>query len=347
MTLLALAIAPFRNTFLRTRTNMMQHEYDAHNLGIASAKIPPAWSPERDRQYPLRTWTQDVRLWSVGTDVEVIKQGAVCAMRIGGSAKELIRELDVNILANGMVQPDVNGNPVQVTGLEMLIRALERRYGPLAQELEVHCISEILQFRRNVSEDTDSVVNRFNLTRDKALNGAGFDMSWIGFSFLLLTILGIPKTQWPILLAPTLGALPRTQQEYNDFCQYVRRQGHLTDKNVDAVKNMTFLTTSSNQEQTQQQQAFMSLPLTSWQEPNYDTSGWTYASLDTEAEFETEDDGLSSCNSGETAPDISDMLPLPLNLAGEQLYLAYRHAKRRWRSFTGGYKRSHYRRHSR
>ena len=38
------------------------------------------------------------------------------------------------------------------------------------------------------------------------------------------------------------------------------------------------------------------------------------------------------------------MTPLPENVAGEQLYLAYRHAKRRWRRFTGGFKRLHHRR---
>ena len=204
-------LLPLRNILLRF-TFHMQHEYDAHNLGIASAKIPPSWAPERDKQYPLRTWMQDTRLWSVGTDVDANKQGPVVALRIGGSTKELIRELDVNVLANGGVFPDANNQPVQLTGLECLIRAMQRRYGPLEQELEIFAISEILHFSRHQGEDTDSVVNRFNLCKGRALNGAGFDMSWVGFSFLLLTILGIHKSHWPVLLSPTQGALPRTQQ---------------------------------------------------------------------------------------------------------------------------------------
>ena len=344
MGLLKYASDPFRNVWLRQFSHM-QHEYDAHNLGIASAKIPPSWSPERDRQYPLRTWVSDVRLWAVGTDVEVAKQGPVCAMRIGGSAKELIRELDVNVLSAGGIFNDNQGQPAQYTGLECLIRALERRYAPLEQELEIHVIAEMLQFRRNPNEDTDSVVNRFNLVRGKALQGAGFDMSWVGFAFLLLTVLGIPKTSWPLLLAPTQGALPRDQVQYEAFCQYVRRQGHLTDRGVDTVKNMTFWTWTEQQE-TGQHSSSAFPALTTWHEtPVADSSG-TYMSSDMET-VDDADDGLSSCNSGDSVPDLSDLQTLPENLAGEQLYLAYRHAKRRWRRFTGGYKRLHYRRHHR
>ena len=197
MALLKLACAPFSNALLRLKCSMMQDEVNAMHLGMANAKVPPAWSPERDKQYPLRTWVQDIRLWSVGTDVEVAKQGPVAAMRIGGTARALIRELDLAILANGMLLPDDQGNPVQFSGLECLIRALNRRYAPLAQELEIHCLSEILLFKKLPGEDTDALISRFELAREKALNGAGFDMSWVGFGFLLMSVLGIHKSQWP------------------------------------------------------------------------------------------------------------------------------------------------------
>ena len=145
MSPLAYFVAPFKHVWSSMRFNMQQAEQDHFNLGIVSAKVAPSWSPERDKIYPLRTWIQDIRLWALGTDVEILKQGPVAALRIGGSAKELVRELDGNILVNGAVLPDDQGNPVQHTGLECLIRALSRRFAPLAQELEVHVISELLQ----------------------------------------------------------------------------------------------------------------------------------------------------------------------------------------------------------
>ena len=190
MTLLAYVIAPFKHAVLKQFCHM-QHEVDHYNLGIVSAKVPPSWSPERDKVYPLRTWVLDLRLWALGTDVEEVKQGPVAAMRIGGTAKEFIRELDNNVLANGMMIQDGQGNMVRATGLECLIRALTRRYGPLQQELEIHVLSEILGFRRHPTEDTDSLISRFEICRDRALQGANFDMSWVGFAFLLLTALSL------------------------------------------------------------------------------------------------------------------------------------------------------------
>ena len=259
----------------------------------------------------------------------------------------MIRELDVKVLANGGVFPDANGQPVQLTGLECLIRAMQRRYGPLEQELEIFAISEILHFSRHQGEDTDSVVNRLNLCRGRALNGAGFDMSWVGFSFLLLTILGIHKSHWPVLLSPTQGALPRTQQEYDDFTAYVRRQGHLTDRNVDSVKNLQFFSAD-----IATQGIFMANGQTNvWEQPTpmfEAQSGWSdsnpvYASHE-EFEEDSADDGLSSCNSGTSIVNIDDMQGYTEQSAGEQLYLEYRHAKNRWRYFTGGRKRLHFRR---
>ena len=307
------------------------------HLGIANSKVPPGWTPEKDKTYPLRTWVQDIRLWSVATDTDANRQGPVAAQRIGGTAKELIRELDMNVLVHGMAFADANGNPVPHTGLECLIRALSRRYAPLAQEVEVHCIAEILQFKRSPGEDSDAVISRFELCRERALNGAGFDMSWVGFSFLLLCILGIPKNQWALLLAPTQGSLPRDQAQYMAFSQYVRRQGHLTDKGVDGVKNMSFFMTES--EETPHEHAYEQTPVyTAWNSsqslmPNhFDTvSAYTANASD--------NDAISSCNSGESEADISDLFSMPYASAGEKLYLAYRHHKRRWRKFTGGFKR--------
>ena len=338
MTILQTAIAPFKHAWLRQRLTMYQEEMNAMNLGIANSKVPPSWAPEKDKQYPLRTWVQDIRLWSVATDTEANRQGPVAAQRIGGTAKELIRELDMNVLVHGMAFADQAGNMIQHTGLECLIRALTRRYAPLAQEVEVHCIAEILQFRRAPGEDSDAVISRYELCRERALNGAGFDMSWVGFSFLLLCVLGIPKNQWALLLAPTQGSLPRDQPQYDAFMQYVRRQGHLTDRGVDGVKNMSFF--STEKETTPHDDSYeYSNMYGAWNsEQSYLPHQYDAVSAFT-ANVSDNDDGLSSCNSGDSDADISDLFTQPYAVAGELLYLAYRHHKRRWRKFTGGFKR--------
>jgi hypothetical protein len=157
-------------------------------------------------------------------------------------------------------------------------------------------------------------------------------MSWVGFAFLLMSILGIHTSQWPLLLAPTQGSLPNDQAQYQAFIRYVRRQGHLTDKGVDSVKNMNFYSGPEQQVET-----FTVMPaIASHDQPSYNWPEQHYNWTEPESQTQSE---ISSCNSGETEPDISDLFGLPYNVAGEQLYLGYRHAKRRWRKFTGGAKR--------
>jgi hypothetical protein len=331
MTILLYLISPVRNMIKRMQFNMQhnQSDHDHVNLGLVSAKIPPAWSPERDRHYPLRTWVLDLRLWARGTDVDNQRMGPVAAMRVGGSAREFIRELDTNVLANGMMLADANGNQAMTTGLECLIRALQRRYGPLQQELEVHVLTEILGFRRQAGEDTDSCIGRYEIARDRALQGANFDMSWVGFAFLLLTALHVPKQSWPILLSPTQGNLPQDQPQYNAFVMYLRRSGHMTDRQVDPVKNMNYF---AQEEQADSQQTYVGFTGS----PQWTPQTWNTASyFDTEqSEVESEP---SSANSDGSEPDLSDLYAVPYNTAGEQLYLAYRHNKRRWRKFTGSF----------
>ena len=119
--------------------------------GMMNTKTPPGWSPEGDKKYPFRDWLQDVELWLGATEVDPIKQGPALAMRIGGVAREIIRELDLTVLSQGRVIPDQYNQPMQQTGVQYLVAALSRRYMPLPQELQVHAIGNIfLQARPGV-----------------------------------------------------------------------------------------------------------------------------------------------------------------------------------------------------
>ena len=274
---------------------------------------------------------QDVRLWALATDVDDLKMGPVCAMRIYGTAKEFIRELDTNVLANGMMINNAQNQPVQATGLECLIRALLRRFGPLQQELEIFVLNEIFSFRRLPNEDVDSVISRFELTRDRANVGANFDMSWVGFAYLLLTCIGLAKSTWPLLLGPTQGSLPQDEAQYQAFVQYLRRQGHLSDgsRHVDPVKNMSFFGVEPS-ELENVQTYYEAAPWT-----NHQPLQASFSAGSAYFESEQDADDMSSGKSGGSEPDLSDLYHLPYNVAGEQLYLAFRHAKGRWRKFSG------------
>ena len=51
-------------------------------------------------------------------------------------------------------------------------------------------------------------------------------MSWIGYSWLLLHNLGIPKPAWPNLLLPLNGSLPNDDQSYFRLLHLVRQNEH-------------------------------------------------------------------------------------------------------------------------
>jgi len=106
----------------------------------------------------------------------------------------------------------------------------------------------------------------------------------------------------------------------------------LTDKGVDSVKNMNFFSAPEEYPQTPP----VMPAFAAWESAQPIVPYGTYTWTETDEQSEP-----SSCNSGESDPDISDLYSVPYKVAGEQLYLAYRHHKRRWRKFTGGFKRRH------
>ena len=79
----------------------MRQEIDALNLGLANSKIPPSWTIERDHEYPLRHYKQDLEAWNACTDLLEPQRGPAAMMRIAGAARELLREIPINFLQHG------------------------------------------------------------------------------------------------------------------------------------------------------------------------------------------------------------------------------------------------------
>jgi len=205
-----------------------QADVDHLHLQAAGGKIPPAWSPEDDRRYPLRFYCADVRLWARAADVAPEKMGPCAALRLGGSARAIVRELDGDVLAMGMqVQDPVGGGVVNISGLESLLRALNRRYGVLAEELEINALSEYFSYHRSQGEGIDEALSRWELVKIAAFNAAGLAITESGQAWLLLNSLRISPAAWPQLLIQTLGRLPQNQAQLTALIDYLRRNAHL------------------------------------------------------------------------------------------------------------------------
>ena len=185
---------------------------NAHMLdaNLQTGRFPPSWSPDQERTYSLRAYRDDVMLWMAATDMDMARRGPALALRLGGDAKAMAIALGAAELTGGRVGQDNAGNPVLEDGPSLLLRLLARAYAALEQEEQLHAISAIMSFRRKQAESTDEVVSRFERLRRHADQAGGIVMPIPMAAWLVLSALGISRSAWPLLLAPTAGALPDT-----------------------------------------------------------------------------------------------------------------------------------------
>ena len=300
-----------------------------HLMDIAqaatSARVPPSWGPENDKRYPLRTYVRDVRLWMLATDIEAARIGPAVAMRLTGGAKELVRELNpLNLSQGGAV------NGALVNGTEYLLSQLQRRYGVLEQELQIYVLKELLHFQRGDGESTDEALSRLGILVNQAQDGAAIVFQPLVLGWILLTGLHYPPREWPNVLIHTGGALPETPDELQELMASVRRRGHLTgDARGHQDPAKTFEPGYPVFNKDDGQFAGITYPSTA------DTT-WPACAFPAIEEVST--DACSEASSGHSHFDepvsFDDLSGMAYQVAAEQLYLEYRSAKRRWRTFS-------------
>ena len=193
-------------------------------VGTATLKVPPAWSCERNHHYSLRSWISDLVLWASATDVEAARQGAIAAMQITGSAKELVREIPPEHLAQGAWDQQTGQH---ITGLMLLVTTLARRYSPLDGEAQTRAVSDFLNFNRLPGESIDAFLVRFDVLRNRAAVRGGLGVNHQGLAWLLLKAVGVSVDQLDRLLQPLNGNLPQDEAQLAQLLERIRRQGHL------------------------------------------------------------------------------------------------------------------------
>ena len=196
-------------------------------LGTATLKVPPAWSIERAAHYSLRSWISDLILWSSATDLEAHRLGPVAALQVTGSAKELVRELAPDHLANGIHDPQTGQH---ITGLMLLVRTLATRYAPLDQEASTKAVGEFLNFSKLPNEAVDALLVRFDVLRNRAAQRGGLALKASGMAWILLRALSLPAELLDRLLAQTGGQLPVNEDQLVELMGRIRRQGHLFEQ---------------------------------------------------------------------------------------------------------------------
>ena len=171
-----------------------------------STKIPPSWSPEWEESYPFLDWTKDIEFWASGTDLGYQQIATQVASRLGGIAREMAREIDINVLRDGCLHDFQDGNgPRQVSGLEYLLEGLKSRFAPLGDETSMRALSNFMKFKREPGENIDQVLTRFDTLKFRAERNGQLTMGITSISYTLLMALHLSPDNWNRYLQPFNG----------------------------------------------------------------------------------------------------------------------------------------------
>ena len=216
------------------------------------------------------------------------------------------------------------------------MRVLQQRDGALPQEQQIHAISELMCFARGHNETTDEVLARWDVIMFRAIeHGGAAPFNVTVRAWIVLTHLRIPKQAWPTLLAPFVGMLPTTEDEYILLIGYIRRNSHLHESKGDRMKSLQQPFFSSEISEPSQTYA-------TWSEHPQDWSGSNsgfYPSFDQSEESDAFSWQSFSTANSEVADDLtwSDIEQIPPAELNDHLYNTYVFHKRRFRAV--GFKR--------
>ena len=100
-----------------------------NNPAEATMRTPPRWSPEQESTYSFNNFSRDVLLWTLVTDLQPYQQCAAVIQRLGGTARELARQMTPQEMLHG---GNINGVPADP--ITLLFHGLQQRFAPLGDE---------------------------------------------------------------------------------------------------------------------------------------------------------------------------------------------------------------------
>ena len=107
--------------------------------GAQSSRLPPRWEPASNVSF--RSWTQDLMLWTISSDLQPQQQCALIISQLGGAARDVARTMTPNeVYAGGIV------NGQQVDPITYLLHGLAQRFAPSDDEFCLRATQDLLVF---------------------------------------------------------------------------------------------------------------------------------------------------------------------------------------------------------
>ena len=118
---------------------------------------------------------------------------------------------------------------VVVDPVTLLFHALQTRFAPLGEETRLAALTSFMSFHRKPHGRINELLTRFEASQNRAINEAGFRMSYEGLSYMLLRAVGPTESQLLQILQPFNANCPSTQAELTQMLAALRRMGHILE----------------------------------------------------------------------------------------------------------------------
>ena len=161
----------------------------------------------------------DISLWVMLTDLAPYQQCAAIVMRLGGPAREFARMILPQEIMTGGWRDGRLLDPVTY-----LLGALQLRFATLEEETRLPRMTEMLAFARKPGKNTNALLARHEIVRQRTAGESHFVMSIEGCALQVLRAVGIHANQLTNLIHQFGGRLPNNEVEYQTLITQVRRQ---------------------------------------------------------------------------------------------------------------------------
>ena len=302
-------------------------------------RMPPSWDPAHQSRYSFRSWTQDLLVWSIATEMDPSRKAALVVMALRGTAQAFARSIPPQALITG---GQING--VVVDPLTFLLHALSERFAALGDEIRLTSLTDMLGFERSSPyEQVDELMARFDLVRSRAQEFGQLVISVPGLAWLLLKACGVNDAQLLQVLTPFGGQFPKTEADLNVLKAQLRRLGHVLEGSPGNVAQAL-------RSRGTQPSAYWMYPEgdetsdghgqeQAWHASNqaYEDQSWGGGNAHQDVWFEGSSDGGTDTDTCSSLGDASQV-ELPAVEEGETpeeaLFWAYQRAKSMWRRYT-------------
>ena len=169
---------------------------DAERAMQSTSKVPPYWARYLEhRGYPFRIWLTDVGIWASSTELAAESQGGAVTQRLGGVARNLERQIHPGVLRNGCAEVGADGQPMWLTGLEVILRGLVRRYSEMEVETSIGAIIDLLTFQRLSGAPVDDMLGRVEIIKARAEELGDFNIGTGGLSCMAVAAAAVQRAE--------------------------------------------------------------------------------------------------------------------------------------------------------